>query len=50
MEARETIGFMAPFGLPAYDRIRGSPRFAAIIRAFGADPKPFVRAPSGTRP
>jgi len=48
-EARETIGFMAPFGLPAYDPIRGSARFAAIIRAFGADPTPFVRSPGNAR-
>ena len=50
VDAKETIGFMAPFGLPAYDPIRGSARFAAIIRAFGADPAPFVRPPSSTHP
>ena len=37
-----------PFGLPAYDPIRQSARFAAVIRAFGADPTPFIR-PRGTR-
>ncbi len=47
--AHETISFMAPFGLPAYDPIRGSARFAAVIRAFGADPAPFVR-PASPRP
>jgi serine/threonine-protein kinase len=47
--AREAVGFMAPFGLPAYDAIRGSARFAAVIRAFGADPAPFVK-PARTRP
>jgi len=41
--ARETIGFIAPFGLPAYDPIRGSARFAAVVRAFGADPAIFSR-------
>jgi len=43
------VGFVAPFGLPAYDAIRGSPRFAAVIRAFGVDPAPFVR-PASARP
>jgi eukaryotic-like serine/threonine-protein kinase len=47
-KAREAVGFMAPFGLPAYDPIRGSARFAAVIRAFGADPAPFIR-PAGVR-
>jgi hypothetical protein len=46
----EALGFTAPFGLPMYDPIRGSARFAAIIRAFGADPTPFVRAPGSARP
>jgi serine/threonine-protein kinase len=46
----EALGFTAPFGLPMYDPIRGSARFAAIIRAFGADPTPFVREPGRTRP
>ena len=36
-------------GLPTYDEIRGSARFAAVIRAFGADPAPFVRS-AGARP
>jgi serine/threonine-protein kinase len=49
VEAREAIGVIAPFGLPAYDPIRGSARFAAIIRAFGADPTPFVRSPGNAR-
>ena len=47
--AREALGFLAPFGLPAYDPIRGSARFAAVIRAFGADPAPFVR-PAAAHP
>jgi serine/threonine-protein kinase len=42
--AREAVSYMAPFGLPAYDAIRQSARFAAVIRAFGADPTPFIRA------
>jgi serine/threonine-protein kinase len=45
---REALGFMAPFGLPAYDPIRGSARFAAIVRAFGADPASFTK-PTGVR-
>ena len=40
---RDALGFMAPFGLPAYDPIRGSARFAAAVRAFGADPAAFAR-------
>jgi serine/threonine-protein kinase len=47
--AREAIGFMAPFGLPAYDPIRGSARFAAIVRAFGADPASFARPMGAAR-
>jgi len=46
---REALGFMAPFGLPAYDPIRGSARFAAVVRAFGADPAVFARPAGGTR-
>jgi hypothetical protein len=42
--AREAIGFMAPFGLPAYDPVRGSARFAAVVRAFGADPASFTHS------
>jgi tetratricopeptide (TPR) repeat protein len=42
----EALGFTAPFGLPMYDPIRGSARFATIVRAFGADPTPFAK-PSG---
>jgi eukaryotic-like serine/threonine-protein kinase len=42
----EALGFMAPFGLPAYDPVRGSARFAAVVRAFGADPAMFTR-PAG---
>jgi serine/threonine-protein kinase len=41
--AREALGFMAPFGLPPYDAVRGSARFAAVVRAFGADPASFTR-------
>ena len=47
--AHEAIGLVAPFGLPAYDAIRGSPRFAAVIRAFGSHSAPFVR-PASARP
>jgi serine/threonine-protein kinase len=46
--AHEAVSYMAPFGLPAYDPIRQSARFAAVIRAFGADPTPFIR-PSAAR-
>jgi len=46
--ARDAVGFMAPFGLPAYDPIRGSARFAAVVRALGADPAPFTK-PTGVR-
>jgi hypothetical protein len=46
--AREPVSFMGPFGLPAYDPLRQSARFAAVIRAFGADPAPFMH-PQGTR-
>jgi serine/threonine-protein kinase len=45
----EALGFMAPFGLPMYDPLRGSARFSAIVRAFGADPSVFTR-PTGARP
>jgi serine/threonine-protein kinase len=40
---REAIGFMAPLGLPVYDPVRGSARFAAVVRAFGADPASFTK-------
>ena len=45
----EALGFMAPFGLPMYDPVRGSARFSAIVRAFGADPAVFTK-PTGARP
>ena len=45
--ARDAIGFLAPLGFPAYDPIRGSARFAAVVRALGADPALFIR-PMGT--
>jgi serine/threonine-protein kinase len=47
--AHEPIGFMAPFGLPAYDPIRGSARFEAVVRAFGADPAAFARPMGGMK-
>ena len=47
VRARDAIGVMAPFGLPVYDPVRGSARFAAVVRASGADPAPFLR-PMGT--
>ena len=46
---REALGFMAPFALPAYDSIRGRARFAAVARAFGADPAVFARPAGGAR-
>jgi hypothetical protein len=42
--AGEAVGFMAPFGLPAYDPIRRSTRFTAVVRAFGADPASFTKS------
>ena len=47
--AGEALGFTTPFGLPAYDPLRGSARFAAVVRAFGADPGAFTKS-AGARP
>ncbi|MDP1857587.1 MAG: hypothetical protein Q8K82_02890, partial [Gemmatimonadaceae bacterium] len=47
--AGEALGFMAPFGLPAYDPLRASARFAVVVRAFGADPGAFTK-PARARP
>jgi tetratricopeptide (TPR) repeat protein len=39
--AREPVGFSVPFGMPAYNSIRHSPRFVAVIKAYGLDPANF---------
>jgi hypothetical protein len=40
--AREPIGFTVPFGMPAYDAVRGSARFAAVVNGYGLDPAQYV--------
>jgi serine/threonine-protein kinase len=40
--AREPLPFSVPFTMPAYDPIRHSARFAAVIRGYGMDPAGFV--------
>ncbi len=41
-KAREPLAFVGAFGHPAYDAVRHSARFAAVIRAFGTDPRTFA--------
>lgn len=41
VRAREPFGLSVPFGMPAYDRIRHSARFAAVIKGYGDDPSVF---------
>jgi serine/threonine-protein kinase len=41
-KAREPMGFVGPFGHPAYDGVRQSARFTAILRAFGLEPLAFT--------
>jgi hypothetical protein len=41
-QAREPIGFTVPFGMPAYDAVRGSARFAAVVNGYGLDPAQYV--------
>jgi serine/threonine-protein kinase len=41
LQAREPIAFAVPFGMPAYDAIRRSARFAAVITGYGLDPALF---------
>ena len=45
MRAKEPITFTAPFGMPAYDLVRRSARFAAIVRGYGLDPARFGAGP-----
>jgi hypothetical protein len=45
MCAREPVAFAVPFGMPAYDAIRHSARFAAVIKGFGLDPAGFRATP-----
>ena len=45
-KAGEPIAFVSPFGHPAYDVVRQSARFAAIMRAFGVDPSRFTAPPT----
>src|SRR5207244_438554 len=40
---REPIVFLNAFSHPAYDIIRRSPRFAAVVRSYGVDERPFIR-------
>ena len=48
--AREPLAFVAPFGHPAYDGVRQSARFAAVMRAFGVDGSRFTtRVPTAPR-
>jgi eukaryotic-like serine/threonine-protein kinase len=44
-QAREPVGFQAPFNHPAYDAIRASARFAALVRAYGLDERTFTTSP-----
>ena len=41
LRAREPMAFSAPFGMPQYDPIRHSARFAAVIKGYGLDPAVF---------
>jgi serine/threonine-protein kinase len=43
---REPIVFQNAFSHPAYDIVRQSPRFAAVVRSYGVDERPFVGAPA----
>ncbi len=49
MRAREPVGFAVPFGMPAYDAVRQSGRFAALIKGYGLEPASFRVVP-GTSP
>ncbi|HEY2165152.1 MAG TPA: hypothetical protein VGH04_14230, partial [Gemmatimonadaceae bacterium] len=41
VRAREPLPFSVPFSMPAYDPIRHSARFAAVIKGYGMDPAAF---------
>jgi len=55
VRSREPIEFAEPFGAPAYDGIRNSARFAALIKELGLDPRTYrarsvaIAAPVGAR-
>ena len=50
MAARhEPIAFQGAFNHPAYDPVRQSARFAAVVRSYGLDPALFAHPPAGTR-
>jgi serine/threonine-protein kinase len=48
--AREPIGFSVPFGMPTYDAIRHSGRFAAVIKSYGLEPATFRVVPGEAKP
>ncbi|HTI62682.1 MAG TPA: protein kinase [Gemmatimonadaceae bacterium] len=41
LRAHEPFAFSAPLGMPEYDPIRHSARFAAVIKGYGLDPAEF---------
>ncbi len=41
VRAHEPMAFSVPFGMPAYDALRHSARFAAVIRGYGLDPSTY---------
>ena len=41
MHRREPVAFTVPFSMPAYDQLRHSARFAAVIRGYDLDPVTF---------
>ena len=45
--AREPLPFSVPFSMPAYEALRHSARFAAVIRGYGMDPASFGVVPAG---
>ena len=47
--AQASFFFPAMFGLPIFDEVRGSPRFGAVMRAYGLDDR-GLSAPRGGRP
>ena len=49
LRAREPFAFSVPFGMPQYDPIRLSARFAAVIKGYGLDPAAFGVIPGATR-
>ena len=50
-QAHEPLSFSVPFGLPVYDPIRASARFADAVRSNGLDPATFRAGPgAGSEP